>query len=538
MIRHYCLNRVFLTFFISSYGFIFSLFAIPSLEEKVGQMLIVHFNGSVPNENARKLIEEYFVGGIIYYNFSNDLSCPKNVFLLSLGLQKMAEKTPLKIPLFIAVDQEGGRVNRLKNGFTQFPGNGPLGRIGDFLLAEKCAYAMGKEMECVGVNLNLAPVVDVNIECANPVIGIRSFGSNPDTVSSLGKAMVQGFKKSGIISVLKHFPGHGDVVVDSHEALPVIKKDKEMLQRCELIPFTQLCHEADVIMTAHLLVPALDPKYCATLSKKIVEDLLKNEIGFSGLIMTDSLAMRGVLDQCENIEEAVLKSIESGHDLILLGGKQLLASQEGFEFTLEDIAKIHAHIVRAVKEGKLSEKRIDQSFERIVNYKHKYALFQHSFSEDSYFKEELKTKENCELAYEIAKKSLVIHKKGLPLSRNNEGTFVVVAPDLLKEEIEQTAWKDQSVYYFKGLQPTESEMQSLLQQIKPTPSFVFFSYNAWQFTEQRELFNRLKEKYPENSVICVRDPHDVDLFSSAENIISTLSPSLFSLQSAFEALYR
>jgi beta-N-acetylhexosaminidase len=304
-----------------------------SLEEKVGQLLMVHFHGEFANEDARSLIQDAKVGGIIYYNWSNGLSSPEQVQALSAGLQKLARESRASIPLFIAVDQEGGVVARLNNGFTVFPGNKALGMTGDPNLAEASALAMGQELQAVGVNMNFAPVVDVNINPRNPVIGIRSFSDNPETVVAFGKRALQGYNRAQIIATLKYFPGHGDVEVDSHEDLPIVNKPIEELEQVELLPFARLASSADTIMTAHILVPALDAENCSTLSEKTLS-YLKTTLGFQGVIITDSLVMEGVLKKCRTVDEAAIQALNAGCDILLLGGKQLVGGHTNLELSV------------------------------------------------------------------------------------------------------------------------------------------------------------------------------------------------------------
>lgn len=211
-----------------------------SLEEKVGQLLMVHFQGEVANDEARALIQETKVGGIIYYNWSNGLNSPEQVRALSAGLQKLARENPNPVPLLIATDQEGGRVTRLTNGFTPLPANGVLGASGNPDLAQAIAFTIGQELRAVGINMNLAPVIDVNSNPQNPVIGSRSFGSDPNLVALFGQKALQGYRQAQIIATLKHFPGYGDAHVDPHEDLPTISRSIEELQQVELLPFRML----------------------------------------------------------------------------------------------------------------------------------------------------------------------------------------------------------------------------------------------------------------------------------------------------------
>lgn len=342
-----------------------------SLEEKVGQLLTVHFQGESPNEDARALIQEIKVGGIIYYNWSNGLDSPTQVQRLSSGLQQLAQTNPRAIPLLITADQEGGIVNRLSSGFTVFPGNMALGATENTGLAEAAAYAMGQEMRAVGVNMNLAPVVDINKNPRNPVIGVRSFAESPEIVCAFGERALFGYRRSGVIATLKHFPGHGDVEVDSHESLPTVKKTLAELQSCELLPFSKLASVADVIMPAHILVPALDPKKCTTLSEKSLK-YLRDDLGFQGVIITDSLVMGGVLSQCSSVDEAAIQAFLAGCDILLLGGRQLNGEQDSFELTVADVRRIHQSIIAAVKSGRISEERINGSVAKILSLKKRH----------------------------------------------------------------------------------------------------------------------------------------------------------------------
>ena len=353
----------------------FSCFAVEqlpsmSLEEKVGQLLMVHFCGDTANDDAKILIQDIKVGGIIYYNWSNGLYSPEQVQALSIGLQKLTKENRPSIPLLIAADQEGGRVARLNQGFTHFPGNRAIGEAEDPQLAEEVAFAMGGELRAVGINMNLAPVVDVNTNPRNPVIGVRSFGDKPELVSSLAKGALHGYKQAGIITTLKHFPGHGDTETDSHENLPIVRKSKKELEQVELFPFAKLASSADAIMTAHVLVPALDPEHCATLSEKTLS-YLRDTIGFQGVIVADSLVMEGVLNKCGTVEEVAIQALKAGCDLLILGGKLLVGKRAGFELRVADIRRIHGAIVHAVQSGRVSETRVDEAVQKILDLKKK-----------------------------------------------------------------------------------------------------------------------------------------------------------------------
>lgn len=344
-----------------------------SLEEKVGQLLMVNFYGEEANENAQQLIEKAFVGGIIYYNWANGLTSPLQVQRLSNGLQTLARKRPHAIPLLIAVDQEGGPVNRLVQGFTRFPGNQALGSMGDPELAKQCAYAMGQELLAVGVNMNLAPVVDI-ASVEKSVMSRRAYGSTAEKVVEFGRKAIQGYAQAGIIATLKHFPGYGEAVVDPHAELPSVRKTREELNSMELVPFRTLAGQVDAIMTAHILLPLVDPHYCATLSPTIVFGILRSEIGFKGVIISDSLIMRGVSSKSENIAEVAIQAFLAGHDILLLGGK-LLHEESNNELSIQNVFEVHSKLAAAVRSGRISEERLNASVKRILALKQAYHLF-------------------------------------------------------------------------------------------------------------------------------------------------------------------
>ena len=343
-----------------------------SIEQKVGQLLIAHFNGEVANEETRILIQDIGVGGIIYYNWSNGLLSPQQVLQLSASLQKLAKESKASIPLFLAVDQEGGAVARL--GFTLFPTNQMVGETDDPQLAGEVARMIGEELNAVGINVNLAPVVDINSNPNKSIIGTRSFGSSPEKVVIFGAQALKSYRQTNVIAVLKHFPGHGEAHLDSHIDLPVIDKSMEELEKCELVPFSQLAKDADVIMTAHLLVPALDKENCSTLSKKTL-DYLKTSLNFQGVIVTDSLVMQGVLKQCATVDEAAIRALEAGCDILLLGGRQLVDSRPSLELTVSDVNRIKNSILGAIATGRLSEESVQKAYEKVLKLKARRLTF-------------------------------------------------------------------------------------------------------------------------------------------------------------------
>lgn len=533
---------------ILSSSFFFSVSALEkfplvsdlSLEQKVGQLLMAHFNGENVNEEAKKLIVQAHIGGIIYYNWANQLENPYQIYKLSQGLQALALESGT-IPLFISTDQEGGKVNRLKHGFTLFPGNASLGQTHQPALARSSAIAMGQELSAVGINMVLGPVVDVNNNLNNPVIGIRSFGGDPKEVTHFAKQTLNGYRKVGMISVIKHFPGHGDTEVDSHEKIPVLKHSRKYLDEIELFPFNQLNNCADVMMTAHLNVPALDDENPITFSRKAIEGVLRKEWKYEGLIMTDSLVMQGIVEACPSIEEAAIRSIEAGHDIVLLGGKQLIDSQKGYELSSNDVLRIHQAIVSAVQSGRLSEERINASVKRILRLKEQNPLVQFP----DFIKAALlvNTPENQQLAKEIAEKSVKIASRQQILSLDMENSKVaIIASDLVKDQIEKTTLqkmgRENSSLFFSKANPNELEVQQASELASWANIIFVCSLDAWKNKQQANLIHKLQSFNKQIVIFVIGNPQDALLYSNAEAVIWTFSPVHYSIQAALDLLLK
>ena len=334
-----------------------------TIEEKVGQLIMVGFEGTQANEAIETHIRERFVGGVVL--FSRNIQSPQQTAELTNELQRLAEATARQIPLFIGIDQEGGWVIRLKEGATVLPGNMALGATDSIELAERAGEITAVELAAVGVNLNFAPVMDVNNNPDNPVIGRRSFGESPELVSRLGIPYIRGLQRNGVLATVKHFPGHGDTTVDSHFELPTVNHDLERIHALELQPF-RAAIDADVaaIMTAHIIYPAFDADRPATLSPTILTDLLRKELGFDGLLITDDMEMRAIDDRYRSGEAAVM-AVEAGADIVMV------------LWTPTKQIEVFDALLSAVKSGRISQTRLDQSVRRIL--KSKEAAFNQRF---------------------------------------------------------------------------------------------------------------------------------------------------------------
>jgi beta-N-acetylhexosaminidase len=502
-----------------------------TLEEKIGQLLIAHFHGVAANEDAQFLIQQNHIGGIIYFSWANELKSPASVLQLSRSLQQLASQNRLAIPLFIAIDQEGGIVTRLNQGFTFFSGNYALGQTKQPLLARQAAYSLGKEMKAVGINLNLAPVVDITAQALHPIIGLRAFGSSPTEVILFGSEALAGYHEASIITTLKHFPGHGHVTLDSHVDLPIVNASKEELEANDLAPFRALAHQTDLIMTAHLLVPALDPEYCATISSKVLQGVLRQSLGFKGLIVSDALSMQGLLKQVLSIEEAAIQAIDAGCDLLILGGRQIV-NQVKQELTVSQINNIHQALVDAVKQGRLSEEKINQSVEKILNLKKTYKLTTTPLlAEESWTA--INSLAHQQVAKMIAQASVKIVHNQLPLSFSLDQKKIAIvtskalAPIVLASSFSQ-------LLDFSGSILEIEQTPSFLKKINEADVlFLLIDEMGCSASDDAFILDILKCR-PTSILICTRFPPPIELFPQASLIVHTFSPTLPSLQAAYD----
>ncbi|MCA9480333.1 MAG: beta-N-acetylhexosaminidase [Nitrospirales bacterium] len=283
-----------------------------TLNERIGQLCMIGIEGPEVTPDLRAWMKEFQPGGVIV--FSRNLIHAEQIAQLTNELQTIAGDTPL----LIAIDQEGGRVSRLPPDFTIFPPASLIATSGSTELAYQAAAVTAKELRAVGINMNMAPVLDVHTNPANPIIGDRAFGTDPEQVSRMGAATIAGLHDHLVLACGKHFPGHGDTMKDSHLELPVVTATRERLETVELAPFRHaIDHGLQAIMTAHVHYPALDPTNPATLSYPILSQMLRQRMGFEGLIFSDDLEMRAILDH-SSIGDAAVRSLQAGVDILLI----------------------------------------------------------------------------------------------------------------------------------------------------------------------------------------------------------------------------
>ncbi len=325
-----------------------------TLREKIGQLFMVGFVGTSVTPDLASFIKEYKPGGVIL--FSRNLECVEQIVDLTNDLQACSRH----FPLLISIDQEGGRVSRLPKGFTIFPPCDLIGRSNSTELAYAAAATIAKELKAVGVNMNMAPVLDVNSNPDNPVIGDRAFGTTSDVVCELGLATAAGLQDNKVVACGKHFPGHGDTSVDSHKELPVVEASRARLEAVEFPSFRRAAAQNIAsMMTAHVLYRALDPELPATLSPAIITKLLRQELHYDGVVLTDDLEMLAIIDHY-GIEDAAIRAVLAGCDVLLICKDR---DREAAAFKA---------VEQAIEAGTISPERLDQSVARTARLKDRF----------------------------------------------------------------------------------------------------------------------------------------------------------------------
>ena len=323
------------------------------LRRRIGQLLIGSFSGSDIPVELRSLAREFDLGGVTLFGRLGNIEVPMQVAELAFDLKALGRE----LPAWVGIDQEGGRVARLRSPFTEWPPMAVLGRSGDPELARKFAGALAAELSAVGISLDYAPVLDIHTNPKNPVIGDRALGEKPEMVAKLGRVIIEELQRAGLAACGKHFPGHGDTAADSHVELPLVEHPPDRLRAVEFVPF-KAAIEARVafIMTAHVLVPSIDDERPATLSRRIVNDILRDELKFDGVIVSDDLQMKAIADRYPP-SDAVVAAIAAGCDAVLMCGG-------GSEANIELQAQALEALVHAVEDEQLSVKQVEAALAR------------------------------------------------------------------------------------------------------------------------------------------------------------------------------
>ncbi|MEU8568866.1 glycoside hydrolase family 3 protein [Streptomyces pathocidini] len=500
-----------------------------SLEEKVGQLFVMRVFGhsaTAPDPadaesnqeeigvaNAAELIAKYHVGGIIYFSWAHNTRDPRQIAALSNGIQKagLAQRTP--VPLIISTDQEHGIVARVGAPATLLPGAMALGASGSVADARTAARIAGAELAALGIRQDYAPDADVNVNPANPVIGVRSFGSDPEAVARLVAAQVQGYQGAGVAATAKHFPGHGDTATDSHTGLPLITHSEEEWEKLDAPPFkAAIAAGIDSIMTAHLLFPALDPADDpATLSRPILTGILREKLGYQGVVVTDSLGMDGVRQKYGDDRVPVL-ALKAGVDQLLNPPKLDVAFRA---------------VVEAVREGELTERRVEESVERILEMKARRGLFDRPYADEPAVRRTVGIRAHLTTADRIAERTttLLLNRDGLlPLSRRKSRNVLVVGVDpaaptgtggpptaALAKALGELGFAATALSTSTGTQPdpAQAKIDEAVAAARGKDAVVVATYNVTAKSSQRALVKSLVETGVRVVHVAIRNPYDI-----------------------------
>jgi beta-N-acetylhexosaminidase len=509
-----------------------------SLEEKVGQLLMPDFRewDDIPvtslNDEIASEIQNKYIGGVILFaeNFKNKAQSTH----LIASMQEQAE-----IPLMISVDQEGGIVTRIPF-MPSMPGNMALGATNNPALAKEVGIGIGSELRNLGIHVNFGPVLDVNNNPNNPVIGVRAFGDDPNRVIELGHAYMEGLNEAGVLAVGKHFPGHGDVSLDSHYVLPDSNKTINDLQNLELIPFKSLIESGiQGIMTAHIAFHKIEPETVkskkdglpielpATLSPKIITDILRNDLSFQGLIFTDAMDMKAVANHF-GTAEASIRAIEAGVDIVLMP---------------ENLQHAFDGILDAVNTGRIQEARIDESVKRILQVKSSTLFLESTeFTKRS-------TKEIVELEQRVADAAITVvsGKQMLPLDETSEEKIALVAFDRqsltrLTNATKKYQWRNEPILLSKSKNWSGKLARDQLKQIKEAGTVIVATNtanqedldpNGWKIGTVQSIIDSSKQSI----ILSTRNPYDSLTLENYDAYIAQYDTGTASFNATIDVLF-
>lgn len=499
-----------------------------SPEEQLGQTLVV-FVDVDSAELVRPAIEQGKIGGVLIQWGNYSLAETKK---LVDKLQTWAANSPHKIPLFISIDYEGGTVyTPITLGFDYLPTNMMLSAARDEEGAATIAYLAGLELRRAGVHINFSPVLDVNSNPHNPIIGVRSFGSDPASVTRMGGALINGFKAADIVSVVKHFPGHGDTSADSHYDVPVVRASYSQLQKIHLAPFEAAVKQGvPGVMTGHILYPALDNKNVATFSRPILQDLLRGTMGFKGLIVTDSLDMKSATSYC-TIPGCAVRALESGADMILLG--RYIKPVSVFSQVWREVQAKHLEPV------------VEDAARKVFDLKKQMGLLDNSRAVPAPIEEAY----HMALA-KISAESVTLvrdRKKLLPFkpAANKKPTVCAVffAPARFADQLMsfskpflQKGWTIRS--YNAALTPRKKDSQRAAACAKGADLLIVTSLQWADKTNinQKNAINGLIEENPNTVFISTMSPYDIKNYPEADVVLATYGLNKYVLQTAADII--
>jgi beta-N-acetylhexosaminidase len=502
-----------------------------SLEEKVGQLFVMRVYGHSATDpdqadidanlkeigvrTAAELIDTYKLGGIIYFAWAHNTLNPHQIADLSNGIQKAGLGNPSKLPLLIATDQEHGIVARVGKPATLFPGAMALGAGGSRADAQTAGRIAGAELRAVGIRQDYAPDADVNINPANPVIGVRSFGADPKAVAAMVAAQVKGYQSSHIASTAKHFPGHGDTVDDSHAKLPYIHHTREQWEQLDKPSFVAaIAAGIDSIMTAHIVVPALDPaEDPATLSHPILTGILREQLGYDGVVVTDSLGMEGVRTKYGDERVPVL-ALKAGVDQLL---------------NPPNLSVAWNAVLNAVKGGELTEERLDVSILRILRMKAKLGLFDAPYVSHGGVDRTVGIHQHLATADRIAERTttLLVNKdRLLPLNRRTHKKVLVLGGNPASPSLSDgppTTVIGQALselgftptVFATGTAPSQAAIDQAVAQVAGHDAVLIGTYNVTAGSTQQKLVNAVAATGVPVVTLSMRNPYDVAHLSAS-----------------------
>lgn len=520
-----------------------SVFASLTLDQKLGQLFMPGVEGLQMNDDLRALLTENHLGGVILFGGRNVMNRTQSAAFTG-DLQTVSRAANNGVPLLISIDQEGGvgsHVNMLTGGVDTV-GNMALGASPDVEDTYASYAIMADDLRAYGINMALAPVLDVLLNKDNTMNHIRSFGADPAAVAARGVRAVAGFQDNGVIACVKHYPGKGDTPVDSHKAAPLTDEDRDTLERTILAPFrAAIGAGADSVMINHEIYTALDPGVVATVSPAIITGLLKDDMKFHGLVITDSITMGGVTKTINKVDAAYL-SIKAGADMILFAGT-------GADSYVDSIAMLKEKI----QTGELDMARVDDAVMRVLRIKNKYGLFDSAPAEhpDAYMQ---RKKDNLKKARGIARRTITIVKNNgaLPLDAARADRILVVAPGAfftvplmestfpvgtdLATKMKHYAPGVRAVIY--DLKTIDRDTQKALAAAADADVIVVGSILAYFSPEISRMVRRLKSETGKPVVVVgLSVPYDLERFPEVDAFVAAYNPRSVSLEAAVEVLF-
>ncbi|WP_411148503.1 glycoside hydrolase family 3 protein [Streptomyces sp. A30] len=496
-----------------------------TLEEKVGQLFVTRVYGhsaTAPDQadidanlaelgvrTAAEVVARYRVGGIIYFAWAHNTREPHQIADLSNGIQRASLEQPRGLPVLISTDQEHGIVCRVGKPATLFPGAMAMGAGRSRTDARTLGLVAGRELRAMGIRQNYSPVADVNVNPANPVIGVRSFGADPGAVAGLVAAEVAGYQRSRVAATAKHFPGHGDTAVDSHYGFPVINHTRAQWDELDAPPFRAAVRAGiDSIMTAHIMVPALDSSGDpATLSHPILTGILREKLGYDGVVVTDDLGMQGVREKYGDDRVPVL-ALKAGADQLL---------------DPPSLAVAWNAVLKAVQDGELTEARLDESVLRVLRLKAKLSLFEEPYVSQAGVTDTVGAKGHLAAADLIAERTttlLVNEGQLLPLSRRTHPRVLVVGADpaspsgttgpptgVLAGALTELGFTATALS--TGTAPSAATIARAVAAARDADAVVVGTYNVGATSAQKTLVEQLVATGKPVVAVAIRNPYDV-----------------------------